>query len=176
MQQTSHRPIAPRPACSDNTHERSRPMIRRSIRSHSTKVACDECRRRKSKCSGDRPACGRCRKQNFQCIYVAEPNESLGESLRRRNAQMEDQVMRLSRVLHSLRSGTDSEAYTVLTCLREANDMHNAATEIATAAQLLEWSTTHQGRAESRFDASRVADQDGPTGDPVLQKEQETDV
>ncbi|KAF2652047.1 hypothetical protein K491DRAFT_719302 [Lophiostoma macrostomum CBS 122681] len=96
----------------------SRPLLTQKPKRTVTLGACVACRKRKSKCDGSRPTCTCCAQKDTECIYELGPNEKPSQAMKRKNEEMQGELLNLRQLYDFLRLRPEHEAQDVLKQIR----------------------------------------------------------
>jgi hypothetical protein len=95
-----------------------RPMLTQKPKRTVTLGACVACRRRKSKCDGQRPFCTCCTQKDTSCVYELGPNEKPSQAMKRKNEEMQGELINLRQLYDFLRLRPEQEAMEILRRIR----------------------------------------------------------
>ena len=80
--------------------------------------ACVACRERKTKCNGNRPVCKGCEQRETYCLYELGVGERPSDARKRKNEQLQSELLGLRHLYNSLRSCPEHEALDILRRIR----------------------------------------------------------
>lgn len=98
-------------------HPHPQPAMAKPKRSV-TQGACVMCKKRKSKCDGNRPACACCIQKNSECVYELGPNEKPSQAMKRKNDEMQNELLDYRQLFDYLKLCPDHEANEMLRRIR----------------------------------------------------------
>ncbi|KAF2125451.1 hypothetical protein P153DRAFT_348622 [Dothidotthia symphoricarpi CBS 119687] len=96
----------------------SRPLLTQKPKRTVTLGACVACRKRKSKCDGSRPVCTCCAQKDTECVYELGPNEKPSQAMKRKNEEMQGELLNLRQLYDFLRLRPEHEAQEILRRIR----------------------------------------------------------
>jgi hypothetical protein len=96
----------------------SRQLLAQKPKRTVTLGACVACRKRKSKCDGNRPVCTCCSQKDTECVYELGPNEKPSQAMKRKNEEMQGELLNLRQLYDFLRHCPEQEAMDVLHRIR----------------------------------------------------------
>jgi hypothetical protein len=96
----------------------SRPLLTQKPKRTVTLGACVACRKRKSKCDGIRPICTCCTQKDTECVYELGPNEKPSQAMKRKNEEMQGELVNLRQLYDFLRLRPEEEAMEILRRIR----------------------------------------------------------
>ncbi|KAF1850324.1 uncharacterized protein K460DRAFT_382075 [Cucurbitaria berberidis CBS 394.84] len=121
-------------------------------------VACIQCRSGKAKCDGTRPRCIRCKDNELPCQYDVPEGVSRAERMKLlKRDSVSGRLNELERIVASLRSGSDSQASTILARLRLGERVEDVAISLPATPTVLSKPASLLGQDSSGTSGSMVS-------------------